>query len=310
MITGGHAGPPLHTLKMKQLIINADDFGLSSGVNRAVIKAWQDGILTSASLMAGGAAFDESVSLAKENPGLQVGLHLTLVHGKAVLPHSEIPGLVDADGNFTDNPVLAGMRYFFLKGLRNQLYREIEAQIVKVRDAGIPLSHVDGHLNIHMQPVVFAILCELMPKHGITSFRLTRERLADNLAIGRERKIGKAVDAFIFARLADHCQPRLDRSGISYAVEVKGLLSSGRMTEAYLRDALGSLQEGVSEIYFHPGCLPCAEIRRRMPDYRHEEELVALVSPQVREKLVEMGITLRNYRGEIKENSQNPWKNL
>lgn len=285
---------------MKQLIINADDFGLSSGVNKAVIKAWQDGILTSASLMAAGSAFDEAVALARENPGLQVGLHLTLVHGCSVLPYSEIPGLVNADGNFTDNPVLAGMRYFFLKGLRAQLYREIEAQIVKVRNAGVSLSHVDGHLNIHMQPMVFAILCELMPKHGITSFRLTRERLPCNLAVDSERKIGKAIDAFIFACLADHCRPLLDRLGISYAMEVKGLLSSGRMTAGYLLDALDSLQEGVSEIYFHPGCLPCAEITRRMPDYRHEEELAALVSSQVREKLGEMGITLRNYRGEMK----------
>lgn len=285
---------------MKELIINADDFGLSSGVNRAVIQAWREGVLTSASLMAGGAAFDEAVELAKENPGLQVGLHLTLVHGRAVLPPSEIPGLVDGDGNFTDNPVLAGMRYFFLKNLRPQLKREIEAQILRVKDAGIELSHVDGHLNIHMQPVVFAILCELMPRHGITSFRLTRERLADNLAISQERKLGKALDAFIFGRLAAHCRPRLDRLGISYASEVKGLLSSGRMTEAYLISALETVQEGVSEIYFHPGCLPCPEITRRMPDYRHEEELVALVSPMVKEKLVEMGVVLRNYRGDVK----------
>lgn len=285
---------------MKQLIINADDFGLSSGVNRAVIKAWQEGILTSASLMPGGSAFDEAVAMARENPGLQVGLHLTLVHGRSVLPHSEIPGLVNADGNFTDNPVLAGMRYFFLKKLRTQLYREIEAQIVRVREAGIALSHLDGHLNIHMQPVVFDILYELMPKYGITSFRLTRERLDCNLAVDKERRIGKAVDAFIFARLAGHCRPRLDRLGISYAVEVKGLLSSGRMTEAYLLDALNSLQEGVSEIYFHPGCMPCAEITRRMPDYHHEEELAALVSPRVKERLRGMGVELRNYRGDLK----------
>ena len=285
---------------MKKLIINADDFGLSSGVNRAVIRSWQEGILTSASLMASGDAFDEAVMLARQNPGLQVGLHLTLVQGKAVLSPADLPGLVDREGNFTDNPVAAGKRYFFLKGLREQLRREIEAQFSKVRDAGIDLSHVDGHLNIQMQPVVFDILMELAPRYGITSFRLTRERLTPALLADGERTMGKRIDAFIFDRLAARSRYHLDRRRIGYSDEVKGLLNSGRMTESYLHGILDDLQPGTTEIYFHPGCLPCSEITRRMPDYRHEEELAALVSRQVKQKLHEQGIRLRNYRGEEK----------
>jgi hopanoid biosynthesis associated protein HpnK len=250
--------------------------------------------------MAGGGAFDEAVELAKQNPGLQVGLHLTLVQGRAVLPSGEIPGLVDQSGNFTDNPVAAGMRYFFLKGLRNQLRREIEAQLRKVRDAGIDLSHVDGHLNIQMQPVVFDVLMELAPRFGITSFRLTRECLTSALLDDGERTMGKRVDSFIFDRLAQRSRPHLDRQNIRYAGEVKGLLNSGRMTEEYLLDVLDDLQNETTEIYFHPGCLPCAEISRRMPEYRHEEELAALTSPRVIRKLKELGIRLRNYRGEEK----------
>ena len=285
---------------MKELIINADDFGLSSGVNRAIITAWQEGILTSASLMAGGGAFEEAAELARQNPALQVGLHLTLVQGRAVLSPAEIPGLVDQSGTFTDNPVLAGMRYFFLKGLRSQIRNEIEAQLRKVRDAGVPLSHVDGHLNIQMQPVVFDILMELAPRYGITSFRLTRESLMPALLKDGVRTMGKRVDAFIFDRLAVRNRPELDRRGIGYTGEVKGLLNSGRMTEAYLLDVLDDLQPGVTEIYFHPGGLPCAEITRRMPDYRHEEELATLISPRVALKIKELGIRLRNYRGEEK----------
>ena len=86
---------------MKQLIITSDDFGLSCGVNRAVELAWRDGLLTCASIMPGGAAFDEAVTIARRNPGLQVGLHLTLVQGSGVLPPLEIPGLVDTSGNFS-----------------------------------------------------------------------------------------------------------------------------------------------------------------------------------------------------------------
>ena len=265
-----------------------------------MVRGWREGILTSASLMAGGDAFDEAVVLAQENPGLQVGLHLTLVQGRSVLPPGEIPGLADREGRFTDNPVLAGMRYFFLPWLRDQLRREIEAQLRKVCDAGIPLSHVDGHLNIQMHPTVFDILMELVPRYGIATFRLTRERLMPALLADGERRVGKRVDAFIFDRLSRRNRPRLEAREIGCTDEVKGLLNSGRMTEAYLLRLLEELQPGNTEIYVHPGCLPCAEITRRMPDYRHEEELAALVSPAVMSKVREGGIRLVNYRGEEK----------
>ncbi len=285
---------------MKELIINADDFGLCEGANRAILSAYREGILTSASLMVGGAALEQAVSIAGQNTGLQVGLHLTLIQGRSVLPPEEIPGLVDAEGNFNTTPVRAGMRYFFDRSLRDQLYREIEAQILGFLETGIPLSHVDGHLNIHMHPVVFDILQQLMPKYGITSFRLTRENLWPNLAVDRERLTGKLLDAFIFASLARRCVPRLDKLGITYASEVKGLLNSGRMTEEYLSGALDCLMEGTTEIYFHPGCYPCGVLRELMPEYLHERELEALTSPGITEKLKLLGIRLRNYRGECK----------
>ena len=285
---------------MKELIVNADDFGLSAGANRGIMKAWEEGILTGTSLMVGGGAFTEAAALARANPRLQVGLHLTLVQGSAVLVQQGLPSLTDPGGGFGDDPVLAGMRYFFLKPLRKKLYQEIEAQIARCLDAGVELSHLDGHLNIHMHPVVFDILCELMPRYGIKSFRLTRESLGANLALDRKRVAGKCADAFIFASLARRCKGRLDRLGIRYTGEVKGLLNSGRMTPEYLMGALEGVGEGVTEIYFHPGCRPCAVLDRWMPAYLHDQELAALTSPQVAEKLARLGIRLRNYRGEEK----------
>jgi hopanoid biosynthesis associated protein HpnK len=286
--------------KLKQLIITADDFGLSAGVNAAVEKGWSDGILTCASIMPAGAAFKEALKIARRNPGLQVGLHLTLLQGKSVLPQAQIPDLVDEAGNFSDNPVATGMRYFFDKGLYKQLKREIEAQIELVVDSGIPLSHIDGHLNIHLHPTVFGFLTDLMPRYGITSFRLSRERLAHNLRFDRQRRLGKSVERIIFGALADHARPHLKQLGIRYAGEVKGVLNSGRMTEEYLLQILDGLNEGLTELYFHPGILPDAEITRRMPDYRHEQELAAIVSPVVRQKLRELQITVQNYRGDEK----------
>lgn len=285
---------------MKQLIITSDDFGLSSGVNRAVEQGWKNGLLTCASIMPGAAAFGEAVKIARRNPSLQIGLHLTLVQGHCVLPPVEIPALVDAGGNFSDNPVTAGIRCFLDRGLYCQLKREVEAQIKKVLDAGIVLSHIDGHLNMHLHPTVFRILTELMPRYGITTFRLARERLSENLRFEPERKLGKALESLIFRFLTDHARPELDRIGILYASEVKGVLNSGRMTEAYILNIIDGLQEGLTEIYFHPGILPDAEISRRMPGYRHGEELAAITSPTVRERLRELQIQLRNYRGEVK----------
>ncbi|MEI6207716.1 MAG: hopanoid biosynthesis-associated protein HpnK [Desulfuromonadales bacterium] len=285
---------------MKQLIITSDDFGLSSGVNQAVETAWRDGILTCASIMAGAAAFDEAVMIARRNNGLQIGLHLVLVQGRSVLPPEEIPGLVDEAGNFSDNPVAAGMRYYFRRELRDQLAREIEAQIVRVRDAGIQLSHIDGHLNIHLHPTVFSILDDLMQRYGIKSFRLSRERLIHNLRFDRERVFGKVIEHVIFGALADHARPQLDRLGIRYAGEVKGVLNSGRMTEQYILNIIEGLKDGLTEIYFHPGMLPDAEISRRMPDYRHHDELLAITGSPVRQKLKQCNIHVQNYRGEVK----------
>ena len=287
---------------MKKLIITSDDFGLSSGVNRAVEQAWKNGILTCASIMAGADGFNEAVRIARRNHGLQIGLHLTLVQGRAVLPAEKIPELVDRNGCFTDNPVAAGMRYFFDRGLYVQLKREIEAQIVKVLDSGIPLSHIDGHLNIHMHPTVFRILAELMPRYGISSFRLSRERLSHNLRFDQHRRLGKSAESVIFGALAKNCLPLLDHNGVSYAGEVKGVFNSGRMTEDYVLNILDDLPEETTEIYFHPGLLPDAEITRRMPDYRHEDELAAITSPLVAQKVRKLGISLANYRGDIKAN--------
>jgi len=286
---------------LRKLIVNADDFGLSSGVNRAIERAWQNGILTQASLMAGGGAFDEAVEIAHRNPGLQVGLHLTLVQGRPVLPPEKLAGLVGTDGCFPNNPVAMGMKLFFDPTIRMQLRNEIDAQIQKIKQAGIPLTHIDGHLNIQMHPTVFALLAELMQRYGITSFRTTRERLFENLRHDRSRLLGKSVERFIFGILSSHAGPTLKYHGITTAVEVKGVLNSGRMTEDYLLAILDRLRVGTSEVYFLPGCLPDAEITRRMPDYRHEQELAALLSPKVRERLQQLEITLVNYRGETKQ---------
>jgi len=283
-------------MAQKQLIITADDFGISASVNRAVIAGWQNGLLTSASLMVTGDACNEAVELARQNPGLQIGLHLTLVQGRSAVRHQGFPALTHHDGTFPEDPVFAGMRMFFLRSLQKQITLEIEAQIEKFLATGIPLTHIDGHLNIHMHPTVFAILCRLMPQYGISTFRLSRERLGSELGTASGRTFGKTVEAFIFGRLAQHCLPELQMRKIGFADEVKGTLNAGRMTEDYLLTALDNLQDGLTEIYLHPADAD----NPQTPDYRHVEEMAAVASRKVREKIQSLGITLCNYRGEAK----------
>lgn len=280
----------------KSLIITADDFGISTSVNRAVIRGWQNGLLTTASLMVTGAASDDAVALARLNPGLQIGLHLTLVQGRSALHHRGFPSLTHHDGSFPNDPVFAGMRMFFLKSLKKQIECEIEAQILKFLETGLPLSHLDGHLNIHMHPTVFEILCRLMPKYGISTFRLSREHLGNELRLSKERTVGKAIDAFIFGKLAQRCLPELKARRISFAAELKGLLNSGRITEEYLLKCLDTLQDGLTEIYLHP----VAADTPQMAANRQVDELAAITSGKVRAKLNTLGITLCNYRGEVK----------
>src|SRR6185295_20113231 len=115
----------------------ADDFGRSRSINEAVIRAHREGVLTSASLMVNEPDCAEAVALAKENPKLGVGLHLTLLCGRSALPPEKIPGLVNAQGEFSNDPVAVGMKYFFKGSLREQLRAEIHAQFERFRATGL-----------------------------------------------------------------------------------------------------------------------------------------------------------------------------
>src|SRR5256885_1023189 len=128
------AALPQHAPAIRRLIVNADDFGRSPSINEAVIRAHQEGILTTASLMVNEPAFEEAVKLAKATPRLGVGLHLTLLCGHSALASEKIPGLVNGQREFTDSPATAGFRYFFRRELREQLHSEIHAQFRKFRE--------------------------------------------------------------------------------------------------------------------------------------------------------------------------------
>jgi len=268
----------------RRLIINADDYGKSSSINRAVILAHREGVLTTASLMVGEASFEEAVVLARENPGLGVGLHLALSHGRAVSPPESIHGLVNSAGEFSDKPEWTGFRYFANKSLRSQLRKEIRAQLEKFRATGLPLDHVNGHLHFHMHPVVFDMLMELVPEFEIKRMRLTRESLQIDNQISRGNLFYRYSHAFIYGRLSKRSHPSLKASAIRYTQHVFGLLQNARIDEAYILRLIPQLPEGDSELYSHPS----------MDDFKHE--LDGLLSAKVRAELATRGIQLIRYQ--------------
>ena len=267
-----------------RLIVNADDFGLSSSVNAAVIRAHRDGILTTASLMANEPGFDEAVKLAKENPRLGVGLHLTFLMGHATLPPEKIPGLVNARGEFSNSPVGAGMSYFFKRSLHEQLRTEIHAQFEKFHATGLKLDHVNGHLHLHLHPAIFRILMSDADKLRLTHLRLTRDCLSRSRRLSCGHLFYKVSHAAIFDFLSHRARPVLAAKKIRHAQITFGLLQDARVDEEYILKLLPELPPGDSELYSHPS----------LDKFKHEFE--ALVSPRVREQIEKLGIELIRYQ--------------
>jgi hopanoid biosynthesis associated protein HpnK len=292
-MSGRQASPQIG---QKRLIVSADDFGLSPGVNAGIVTAHRDGILSDASLMVSGAAFAEAVELARATPTLAVGLHLVLVQGQATAAVDALPKLVGHDGAFGNHPVGAGFRYFFTPGVRAQIECEVRAQLEKYLHAGLPLSHVDGHLNIHMHPAVLAILLRLAPRYGIRAMRLPREPLRISLRLDRRSSVRKLFEAATFRALTRHAQRQLAAHGIRHPDQLFGLHQSGHVTERYLLGVLEALPSGVTEIYCHAAVSDDEARRWRPADYESAAELAALTSSRVGAAVRAAGIERISYR--------------
>lgn len=235
--------------------------------------------------MVGEPAAEEAVKLARENPGLSVGLHLVLADGFASGPR-EAP-IVDARGRLPDDPVAAGMRYFRERAvLADGIRAEVKAQLERFRATGLPLAHVDGHLNVHLHPVILKALLELLPEFGSPELRVPREPLARALRL-HARPLGyKLSHAAIFGALGAWARRKIRARGIPVRDRVLGLLSTFDPPDESV--VLGLLQavRGRCELYCHPGAV----------EPERDTELRALLSPRVRDRIAELGIVLEGGR--------------
>ena len=270
---------------MRRVSFTADDFGLSDAVNEGIERAHRDGVLTAASLMVGGAAAADAVARARRNPGLRVGLHLVVIEGPAVLPHAEIPDLVDFRRWFPSDPWALGLRYFFRPRVRRQLAAEIRAQFAAFAATGLALAHADAHKHMHLHPTVGRLLVGIGREFGLRRVRVPSEPADVLTRCGEPVGLGaRALRAW--SGLLAH---QVRRAGMAAPGAVFGLAWSGGMNAARVLRLLAHLPDGESELYFHPAAGRDALLDALMPDYDHAGELAALLDPDVRAAVQALG---------------------
>lgn len=285
---------------MKHLILNADDFGMTRGVNEGIIRAHRDGVLTSATLMANGAEFDDAVSRAKSNPKLGVGCHLVLVGGPAIAPRDKISSLADASGNLPES--LAGLVARLSSGLirMKAIERELRAQIEKIRAAGIEPTHLDTHKHTHAHPKVMEAVGRVAKELGITRIRKPMENLRDSWETTRHEISGRTKE-LIAAAAARAVTPWFQTIARKYGLRSPdrflGLAMTGGLGPSALRRMIDTLSDGSTEIMLHPAICDTdlANSGSRLQDQR-ETELQGLLDPGVRSALTERDIRLISYR--------------
>ena len=286
---------------MRNLIVNADDLGWTAGVNRGIAETHRHGIVTSTSLLANGSAFADGVKTASELPGLGVGVHLNLSDGAPIAPAERVKSLLNEDGEFAGGPESLLMRLTTKSLQAKEVEREWDAQIEKVRGAGIRPTHLDGHKHVQMLPGLFGIALRLAKRHGIEAVRISHEAspLRTALSDGNESS-GVALKQGVQARglklLARDAREMADRAGIATADYFCGIAQTGVLTKAGVQKLLSSLPEGTTELMCHPGYAD-EELRKthtRLQESR-QTELEILTDKTIRKSVAELGIRLINY---------------
>ncbi|MGI6295145.1 MAG: hopanoid biosynthesis-associated protein HpnK [Armatimonadota bacterium] len=272
-----------------QLIISADDFGATDQINSAIIRAHREGVLTSAGLMVTGEAAGDAVRLAKEQPGLAVGLHLALSDARSALPKSKIPRLVDNHQRFANNPVKAALQYFFDKEARSQLRLEIAAQFEMFAATGLELSHVDGHQHMHAHPAVLPVVIELAKEYGAKGIRVPRDPLWANFAADRTHIVSKLAVAAGHGYLAAVCRKKLRGCDLAVCDMAIGSLMSGSMNPDYVINILGRLKARKLEMFFHP-----SESAQPVPFGPNRGDLETLLEPALK-AFISQGYQLTTY---------------
>lgn len=283
---------------MKQLIVNADDFGANAGVNRGVLAAHHAGGLSSATLMAAGEAFAEAAAMARTAPELGVGVHLVLAGGlPPVAPPADVPTLVSADGRLWRDLGAFARRWAAGRIDPADVETEIGAQLNRVREAGITPTHVDAHKHVFVIPGVMRRVAAVCRRRGIGAVRnpFDADPLAPGLAPpgGRPRRMLQ----WLFGRSVRLARPgwRRAAAGLWTPDRFYGVAATGLWTAGYLERVIAGLTGGCAELMTHPGVLDASlrASRTRLKESRQAElDLLCGALPPL---LARHGVTLRTF---------------
>ncbi len=287
---------------MKKLIVNADDFGLTEGVNRAIVDGHKNGIITSTTLMANGTAFVSAVASASSVPDLGIGVHLNLTQGRPVCPASQVPTIVNSEGFFYPSPGVLARRILSRKIRPREIENELRSQIEKIASVGIRITHLDSHKHIHLLPPIFDLVIKLASEYGIDCVRLPIEPASGALGplqsgrsgwprMAKQYLLARALSALAACQVKKVAHAGLYRPGYFF-----GLSQTGFLNTAILQQMLRAVPDGTGEIMCHPGYVDAELLntRTRLREQR-QTELEALTSRSVRQLANELGIELIPY---------------
>ena len=285
---------------MKQVILNADDFGLTRGINEGIIRSHREGILTSATLMATGPAFGDAVERAKATPELGIGCHLVLTGGISVAPPEKISSLASKDGRLPETLAAFVARVSSGRIRSADIETELRAQIGKIRQAGIEPTHVDTHKHTHVHPRVMAVVARVARDLGITRIRNPVESLTDSWRSTRSDGAGRIKDLAASAAVLSvgrNFRMISRKYNLHYPEHFLGLAATGRLSAAALRELIDTLPDGNTEIMLHPGVCDAdlARTGSRLQQQR-QTEMEALLSPEARHAVEVRDVRLITFR--------------
>ncbi len=286
---------------MKRLIVNADDFGFTRGVNAGIVRAYRTGIVTSTTIMANGDAFEDAVELAHAHPGLGVGCHLAVVGGRPVSQRSEVRSLVGEDGALPRTLMQLVIKLARRSVPIDDLVREFHSQLERVVRTGINPTHLDTHKHSHTHPQVMKALARVADEFGIKCVRNPFESIFATVRVSSFSKVGYLKQSALSAAIWPGALrfKRLAREqGLTTPDRFLGVKLTGLLDSAAIRSMMKFLGEGTAELMCHPGIYDedLEHSRTRLKRER-EHELEALSDPSLRRFAEERGIELINYRG-------------
>lgn len=284
---------------MRRLIVNADDFGLTRGVNRAIVEAHRKGVVTSATLMANGSAFTEAAQAAATTQ-LSIGCHLVVVDGDPILPPVKLPSLTGSDGHFPVNLSTIAAKALTGKLNPDEIEAEAVAQIHRLQSAGIAPTHIDTHKHTHMFPAVLrpllraartcgvrAIRNPFVPPHAVPSWSLFR-----NL-----RLLRRSAGVIALRRFTPTFNRLVAEAGLLTPDGCFGIVVTGSLDDRFFQHIAAAIPEGTWELVCHPGYIDADLdlVRTRLRQSR-EKELAVLTSPEARSTLANCDVELISYR--------------